>query len=209
MTRDEVQCVCQLISSANRHISISTHSWPPCPTLFKQILIVLWKAGPINTVYGVPPRGHLQGQTRNYSNTRFFHIKKEHICMCCYIISVVYIYIYKYMSYHILFEGIYSELSYSTHMWNAYVGGNLLKRKKREKWSMPITKENQVQLFWKDNLTFHELKSTLKIWHFTHRSWQHFKMKFLWRCGRELCCTLECIQTVHAQSDKENCVEFL
>ncbi len=42
-------------------------------------------------MYGVPPRGHLQGQTRDNSNTRFFHTKKEHIDMCSYIISVVYI----------------------------------------------------------------------------------------------------------------------
>ncbi len=42
-------------------------------------------------MYGVPPRGHLQGQTRDNSNTRFFHTKKEHIHMCSYIVSVVYI----------------------------------------------------------------------------------------------------------------------
>ncbi len=38
-------------------------------------------------MYGV----HLQGQTRDNSNTRFFHTKKEHIHTCSYIISVVYI----------------------------------------------------------------------------------------------------------------------
>ncbi len=42
-------------------------------------------------MYGVPPRGHLQGQTRDNSNTVFFHTKKEHIDMCSFIISVVYI----------------------------------------------------------------------------------------------------------------------
>ncbi len=42
-------------------------------------------------MYGIPPRGHLQGQTRDHSNTRFFQNKKEHIDMCSYIISVVYI----------------------------------------------------------------------------------------------------------------------
>ncbi len=41
--------------------------------------IVLWKTGPINTVYGVSPRSHLQGQTRDNSNTRFYHTKKKHI----------------------------------------------------------------------------------------------------------------------------------
>ncbi len=33
------------------------------------------------------------------------------------------------MSYHILFEGVCFVLSYSTHVWNAYVAGNLLKIK--------------------------------------------------------------------------------
>ncbi len=42
-------------------------------------------------MYGAPPQGHLQGQTRDNSNTHFFHTKKEHIDMCFYIISVVYI----------------------------------------------------------------------------------------------------------------------
>ncbi len=55
-------------------------------------------------MYGVPQRGHLQGQTRDNLNTRFFHTKKEHIHMCSNIVSVVYIYIY--MSYHNLFEGV-------------------------------------------------------------------------------------------------------
>ncbi len=41
-------------------------------------------------MYGVPPQGHLQGQTRNNSNMRFFQTKKEHIDMCSYIIFVVY-----------------------------------------------------------------------------------------------------------------------
>ncbi len=39
-------------------------------------------------VWGTPPRGHLQGQTRDNSNTRFFTLN---IDMCSYIISVVYI----------------------------------------------------------------------------------------------------------------------
>ncbi len=38
-----------------------------------------------------------------------------------------------YMSYHILFEGAYFVLSYSTHIWNTHVAGNLLRIKKREK----------------------------------------------------------------------------
>ncbi len=35
------------------------------------------------------------------------------------------------------------------------------------------------------------------------RSWQHFKMKFFWRYGRELCNTLESIRTLHAQNDRK------
>ncbi len=41
-------------------------------------------------MYGVPARGHRQGQTRDNSNTRFCHTKKEHIYMCSYKIPVVY-----------------------------------------------------------------------------------------------------------------------
>ncbi len=41
-------------------------------------------------MYGVPPRGHLQCQTRDNSNTRFFHTEKEHIHVWSFIISVVY-----------------------------------------------------------------------------------------------------------------------
>ncbi len=36
------------------------------------------------------------------------------------------------MSYHVLFEGVNFVLSYSTHIWNAYVSGNLLKKKNRK-----------------------------------------------------------------------------
>ncbi len=44
-------------------------------------------------MYGVPPRGHLQGQTHDNSSTRFFHTKKEHIYMCSFIICI-YFYLY-------------------------------------------------------------------------------------------------------------------
>ncbi len=74
-------------------------------------------------MYGVPPPGHIQGQTRDNSNTRFFHTKKEHINMCSCIIYVIY------MPYRILFEGIHFGLPCSTQRWNAYVAGNLLKIK--------------------------------------------------------------------------------
>ncbi len=36
------------------------------------------------------------------------------------------------MSYHILFEGIYFALSYSTDIWNAHVARNLLKIKRQK-----------------------------------------------------------------------------
>ncbi len=82
-------------------------------TLFKQVWIVLWKTGPINTMYGLPPQGPMRCR---YTP-----------CINC---------------------------------------------------------------------------------HIAHRSWQHFKMKYLWRYGRELCYTLELIHTLHARNDKENCVGF-
>ncbi len=76
-----------------------------------------------------------------------------------------------YVSCHILFEGIHFVLSYSAHVWNAYVAGNLLKLKNWKKWSMPTTKTKHFHLFWKDsqNVTFHEPKSTLKIGY----NWYH------------------------------------
>ncbi len=79
-------------------------------------------------MYGVPRRGHLQGQTRDNSSKRFFHTKKgTHIYVFLYNICRIY------MSFHILFGGGCIALSYSTRIWNAYVAGNLLKIKKREK----------------------------------------------------------------------------
>ncbi len=75
---------------------------------------------------GVPPRGYLQGQTRDNSNTRFFTLKLTHIHVFFYNIFRIY------MSYHILLEGIYFVLTYSTHIWNAHVAGNLLKIKTRK-----------------------------------------------------------------------------
>ncbi len=76
---------------------------------------------------GVPPRGHLQGQTRDNSNTRFSHQKGTHIHVFFYNICRLF------MSYHTLFEGVNFVLSYFTHIWNAHVSENLLKIKKREK----------------------------------------------------------------------------
>ncbi len=50
------------------------------------------------------------------------------------------------MLYHILFEGIYFALSYSTHMWNAYIAGNLLKIKKTRKMEHAYYKDKTCSL---------------------------------------------------------------
>ncbi len=108
---------------------------------------------------GYPPRGHLQGQTRDNSNTRFFRTKTEHIYMCSYIISAVHtcrnISCLKGFTFFIIFH---------THMNGTCCWKFIKNKKKQEKWSMSITRTKHVQLFWKDyqNVTFHELKSTLK-----------------------------------------------
>ncbi len=71
---------------------------------------------------GVPPRGHLQGQTRDNSNALFFTLKGTHRHVLLYNICRIYIY----MSYHTLFEGVCFVLSYPTHIWNAYVAEIIL-----------------------------------------------------------------------------------
>ncbi len=56
------------------------------------------------------------------NQTRVFsHLKGTHIHVFLYDIFRINV------SCHILFEGIYFVLSYSAHMWNAYVAGNLVK----------------------------------------------------------------------------------
>ncbi len=37
------------------------------------------------------------------------------------------------MSYHIFLEGVCFVLAYNTHIWKAYVAGNVIKIKKRKK----------------------------------------------------------------------------
>ncbi len=56
-------------------------------TLSKHVSIVLLKIGPLNTTYGVPSQGHLQGQTRDNSNTRSFHTKTEYIYIYIYMLA--------------------------------------------------------------------------------------------------------------------------
>ncbi len=99
-----VQCVCKLMSSANRQISFFNYSQPPCPILFKPISIVLRQISPINTLHGVLPQGHLQGQkaiikTHNFSLLKetYRHVLFSNICRI-------------YMSCHILFKGQYFVL---------------------------------------------------------------------------------------------------
>ncbi len=85
-------------------------------------------------MYGVPPRGHLQGQTHDYSNMRFFHTKKEYIYTCSNIISVVYM--RRIIS---CLKGI-TLFNHIPHK----EGRHLLKIKKRKKRRMPITKTKHV-----------------------------------------------------------------
>ncbi len=71
-------------------------------------------------MYGVPTQGHLQGQTREDSNTRFFTQKKEHVDMCSYIIYVVYI---------CRTISCLKGFALSYHIPHTYVAGYLLKVK--------------------------------------------------------------------------------
>ncbi len=73
--------------------------------------------------YGVPPRGHLQGQTRDSSNTRIFTLKRNiYTCVLIWYLSFIYVVSY------LVWSGLFF-LSYSTYIWNAYVAGNLLRIK--------------------------------------------------------------------------------
>ncbi len=99
------------MSSANRHISFSTHSEPQYPTVFKQVLIVFWKTGPIYTMYGVPPQGHLQSQTRDNSNTRFFTLKRNtYTCVLIKYLSDIYVVSY------LVWRGLLCSIIFHTHM---------------------------------------------------------------------------------------------
>ncbi len=54
------------------------HSFKADMSYFLQTNFVsVMKDWAINTMYGVPPQGHLQGQTRDNSNTRFFTLKRN------------------------------------------------------------------------------------------------------------------------------------
>ncbi len=78
-------------------------------------------------MYGVPPRGHLQGQTRDNSHPRFFHTKKEHIDMCSYIISVVYI--WRILS---CLKG-FASFKHIPHTYGLHMSLNCFRNNKREK----------------------------------------------------------------------------
>ncbi len=90
------------------------------------------------SMYGVPPQGHLQGQPRDNSNTGFFTLKKEHIYMCSYIISFVYI--WRIIS---CLKGLLCFIIFHKHM-ECICHWQFIKNKKQEKWSMPITKTKHV-----------------------------------------------------------------
>ncbi len=51
------------------------------------------------------------------------------------------------MSYLILFEGLYFVLSHSTHIWNAYIAGNLLKVKNKKNEACLQQKQNTFNYF--------------------------------------------------------------
>ncbi len=82
-------------------------------------------------MYGAP----LQGQNRHNSKTRvFFTLKKSHIHVFLYYICRIY------MPYHILFV-----LSYSTHIWNEYAAGNLLKIKNAKNEALSFLSSVQIK----------------------------------------------------------------
>ncbi len=51
------------------------------------------------------------------------------------------------MSYDILFEGVYFVLSYSTHIWNVHVTGNLLKIKNAKIEACLLQRQNTFNYF--------------------------------------------------------------
>ncbi len=86
----------------------------------------------------------------------FSHLKGTHRHVFLYNISRIY------MSNHILLEGVYLVLSYSTHIWNAYVAGYLLKIKTRKMMhAYNKDKTHSIILKQRDilkHVTFHEHK---------------------------------------------------
>ncbi len=91
------------------------------------------------------------------------------------------------------------------------------KSKKRKTHGMWLGVLKMLLLFWhhkvKDNSFLNPaLMTGISIvcinCNIAHRSWQNFKIKFLWRYGRELCYTLELIQTLHFLNDKEKCMDL-
>ncbi len=74
-------------------------------------------------VWGTPARSPSRSNSRYFKHAFFSHQKGTHIHVFLDNICRLY------MSYHTLFEGVNFVLSYSTHIWNAYVSENLLKIK--------------------------------------------------------------------------------
>ncbi len=114
------------------------HSFITTISYSLQVLVVLWKTGLINTMYGVPPQGHHQGQTRDNSNTYFFTLKgNTYTCVLIKYLSDIYVVSY------LVWRSLLCSIIFHPHM-ECICRWKFIKNKKREKWNMPITKINHV-----------------------------------------------------------------
>ncbi len=85
-------------------------------------------------MYGVPPRGHLHGQNRDNSNTRFFTLKRNTYTRVL-IEYLLYIYVLSYL----VWKDLLCLVIFHTRM-ECISRWKFMKNKKRETWSMHITK---------------------------------------------------------------------
>ncbi len=104
--------------------------------------------------------------------TRVFFTVKRNIYTCVLIYYLSNIHVVSYL----VWTDLLCCIIFHTHT-ECICRWKFIKNKKREKWSMPITRTKHVQLFWKDNqsVTFNEPKSTLK------KGYNWFA--YLWRCA--------------------------
>ncbi len=78
-------------------------------------------------MYGVPPKGHLQGQTRDNSNTHFFTLKRNtYTCVLMKYLSDIYVVSY------LVRKGLLCLIIFHTHM-ECICRWKFIKNKKREK----------------------------------------------------------------------------
>ncbi len=85
------------------------------------------------------------------------------------------------MSYYIFFEGVCFVLSYSTHIWNAYVDGNLLKLKNAK---------HEVCLYTMHNLPHRAQVMTTPNYKPNYknpRSFEHAKFVVILKCNTVPC----------------------